>query len=55
VRWRDNMAHMLNKTDAVIEVGPGRPLSGFFLSAGQKIDAITDCKTLDKCLDMSDK
>ncbi len=50
VRWRDNMAHILNKTDAVIEVGPGRPLSGFFLSAGQKIDAITDCKTLDKCL-----
>ncbi len=42
VRWLDNMRGILDRSDRVIELGPGRPLRGFFASLGTKIECITD-------------
>jgi [acyl-carrier-protein] S-malonyltransferase/trans-AT polyketide synthase/acyltransferase/oxidoreductase domain-containing protein len=45
VRWLDNMRTLLDRCDRVIELGPGRPLRGFFGSLGVKIDCITDLES----------
>jgi malonyl CoA-acyl carrier protein transacylase len=45
VRWRDNMAAIVARTQAVFEVGPGRPLAGFFKAAGASAISITDVRT----------
>lgn len=45
VRWRDNMTALLQQTSRVYEIGPGRPLTGFFKTLGQPVTAITDLRT----------
>ncbi len=41
VRWRDNMQRIAESVATVIEVGPGRPLRGFFKSEGVPVRSIT--------------
>jgi [acyl-carrier-protein] S-malonyltransferase len=41
VRWVDNMRSIAEKTQRVLEIGPGKPLSGFFKDAGVEAQAIT--------------
>jgi len=50
VKWLDNMRGILGRSDRVIELGPGRPLRGFFSSLGTTIECITDTKTADATL-----
>lgn len=48
VRWRDNMAVLLAKTNAVLELGPNRPLRGFFNTLGVDITSIINLRNLSK-------
>lgn len=41
VRWRDNMLELAGKVRRVIEIGPGRPLRGFFKTIGVDCASIT--------------
>jgi [acyl-carrier-protein] S-malonyltransferase len=41
VRWVDCMRELLDRDCRVVEVGPGRPLRGFFSSLGVEIESIT--------------
>jgi [acyl-carrier-protein] S-malonyltransferase len=45
VRWLDNMRGILDRADRVIELGPGRPLRGFFANLGLKIECIISTET----------
>ncbi len=47
VRWADNMAAIAGQDRAarVIEVGPGRPLGGFFKAVGQTVVSVKDTAT----------
>jgi len=45
VRWLDNMQRLLERAERIIEVGPGRPLRGFFAGLGAKIDCITSVES----------
>ena len=47
VRWADNMAAIVGQDRAarVIEVGPGRPLGGFFKAVGQTVVSVKDTAT----------
>lgn len=42
VRWVDNMAALSLGADRIIEIGPKRPLRGFFRTVGVTVDAITN-------------
>lgn len=42
VRWVDNMAALSEGAGRIIEVGPKRPLRGFFRTVGVSVDAITN-------------
>lgn len=42
VRWADNMAVLASGADRIIEIGPKRPLRGFFRIIGVSVDAITN-------------
>jgi [acyl-carrier-protein] S-malonyltransferase/trans-AT polyketide synthase/acyltransferase/oxidoreductase domain-containing protein len=42
VRWVDNMRALGERATRIVEVGPGKPLSGFFKDAGVTVQAITD-------------
>ncbi|HUE38073.1 MAG TPA: ACP S-malonyltransferase [Candidatus Binatia bacterium] len=42
VRWVDNMRELAGRAARIVEVGPGKPLSGFFKDAGVAANAITD-------------
>ncbi len=42
VRWLDNMHALLARAGRIVEVGPGRPLSGFFKALGHPIEAVID-------------
>lgn len=48
VKWRDNMASLLEKTTHIIEVGPARPLKGFFKTLGTDIAAVVNCKQVNR-------
>lgn len=50
VRWLDNMRSLLDCTDRIIELGPGRPLRGFFANIGLEIECITSVETAAKVL-----
>jgi [acyl-carrier-protein] S-malonyltransferase len=45
VRWRDNMNAILATESRVVEVGPSRPLRGFFRSAGVDVTSIVDVRS----------
>lgn len=48
VRWRDNMAALAGVADRIVEVGPNRPLRGFFSAIGVSISAVTDVRSAGK-------
>lgn len=48
VKWRDNMAALLSKTNHILEVGPSRPLKGFFKTLGVDITAVINPKQAHK-------
>ncbi|MFT4979241.1 MAG: [acyl-carrier-protein] S-malonyltransferase [Myxococcota bacterium] len=42
VRWVDNMAVLADGASRIVEIGPRRPLRGFFRTVGVSVDAITN-------------
>jgi malonyl CoA-acyl carrier protein transacylase len=50
VRWVDNMRNVAERAGRVFEVGPGRPLSGFFREIGVTVTAILNVKGAEKAL-----
>jgi len=42
VRWVDDMRALAERASRIVEVGPGKPLSGFFKEVGVTVEAITD-------------
>ena len=42
VRWVDNMRALAERATRIVEIGPGKPLSGFFKDIGVTVQAITD-------------
>jgi len=42
VRWVDNRRALGERAARIIEIGPGKPLSGFFKDVGVAVQAITD-------------
>jgi len=42
VRWVDNMRALSERATRIVEIGPGKPLSGFFKDAGVTVETITD-------------
>jgi [acyl-carrier-protein] S-malonyltransferase len=42
VRWVDNMRAIAERAQRILEIGPGKPLSGFFKDVGVTVSAITD-------------
>jgi [acyl-carrier-protein] S-malonyltransferase/trans-AT polyketide synthase/acyltransferase/oxidoreductase domain-containing protein len=50
VRWVANMRALMAVADRIIEIGPGRPLRGFFKSLGVEITSIVSCKTAEKAV-----
>jgi [acyl-carrier-protein] S-malonyltransferase/trans-AT polyketide synthase/acyltransferase/oxidoreductase domain-containing protein len=45
VRWRDNMAVLADGAARIVEIGPGRPLRGFFKAVGVTIESVTDLRS----------
>jgi malonyl CoA-acyl carrier protein transacylase len=50
VRWRDNMSILIEKSREIFEVGPNRPLGGFFKASGISISSITDVRSAERAL-----
>jgi len=50
VRWRSNMAALTAQPTRIVEVGPGRPLRGFFKAIGVAADSITDVRSAARVL-----
>jgi [acyl-carrier-protein] S-malonyltransferase len=50
VDWMANMRALVTRADRIIEVGPGRPLRGFFKSMGVEIASIVSCKTAERAI-----
>lgn len=47
VRWVDDMRALVDRDCSVVEVGPGRPLRGFFASIGIEIHSVTSVATIE--------
>jgi [acyl-carrier-protein] S-malonyltransferase len=45
VRWRDNMASLLARSNSVVEIGPNRPLSGFFKTLRVACASVMDMRS----------
>lgn len=45
VRWRQNMDEISRRADTVLELGPGRPLAGFFKTIGRPVASVVDLRT----------
>jgi [acyl-carrier-protein] S-malonyltransferase len=50
VDWVANMRSLVAATDTLFEVGPGRPLRGFFKAIGVEVTSITSLKTAERAL-----
>jgi malonyl CoA-acyl carrier protein transacylase len=48
VRWRDNMIALTAQPTRIVEIGPGRPLRGFFRAIGVAADSITDVRSAER-------
>ncbi|HEY2772511.1 MAG TPA: ACP S-malonyltransferase [Candidatus Binatia bacterium] len=46
VRWVEDMRELVERDCRIVEVGPGRPLRGFFASLGVEIESITSVATI---------
>lgn len=47
VRWVDDMRALVDRDCTVVELGPGKPLRGFFASLGVEIRSVTSVATID--------
>jgi malonyl CoA-acyl carrier protein transacylase len=50
VNWMGNMRALAPLADRILEVGPARPLRGFFKSMGIEVTSIVSCKTAEKAV-----
>ena len=50
VQWKDNMRRLVAKTNAIFEVGPGRPLRDFFKTLNVNCLSITSLKSAERIL-----
>lgn len=50
VKWRDNMQAMVEKSHNILELGPNRPLRGFFKTHGIDIESIINMRSASKVL-----
>lgn len=50
VRWKDNMRRLLARTNAIYEVGPGRPLRDFFKTMNTNCLSITSLRSAERIL-----
>ena len=50
VRWRNNMLALTDRPTRVLEIGPGRPLRGFFKAIGVSVESITDVRSAERVL-----
>ncbi len=50
VDWIANMEALAKVADRILEIGPNRPLRGFFKTAGREITSIVSLKTAEKAL-----
>jgi len=50
VNWMANMRALAPVADRILEVGPARPLRGFFKSMGIEVTSIVSCKTAEKAV-----
>jgi [acyl-carrier-protein] S-malonyltransferase/trans-AT polyketide synthase/acyltransferase/oxidoreductase domain-containing protein len=50
VRWRHNMRALTERPTRVIEIGPARPLRGFFKAIGVSVESITDVRSAERVL-----
>lgn len=50
VQWKDNMRRLVAKTNAIYEVGPGRPLRDFFKTMNANCLSITSLKSAERIL-----
>ncbi len=48
VKWRDNMASIINKTQSILELGPNRPLRGFFKTLDVDITSVINVRSASK-------
>lgn len=45
VKWRENMCVIADRSKKIFEIGPNRPLSGFFRASGYEVTSIVDVRT----------
>jgi [acyl-carrier-protein] S-malonyltransferase len=50
VQWKDNMRRLVAKTNAIYEVGPGRPLRDFFKTINANCLSITTLRSAERIL-----
>ena len=50
VRWQQNMYALAERPGRIVEIGPGRPLRGFFKAIGIPIESITDVRSAERVL-----
>jgi [acyl-carrier-protein] S-malonyltransferase len=50
VRWQSNMRALAERPNRILEIGPGRPLRGFFKTIGVAIESITDVRSAARVL-----
>jgi [acyl-carrier-protein] S-malonyltransferase/trans-AT polyketide synthase/acyltransferase/oxidoreductase domain-containing protein len=50
VRWVDNMRALAARADRIVEIGPARPLSGFFRELGISTTAVVSLKSAERAL-----
>lgn len=48
VKWRDNMAAITGAAETILELGPNRPLRGFFKTMQVDITSIVNVRQVDK-------
>jgi len=50
INWIANMQALAPCVDRILEVGPGRPLRGFFKAIGVEVTSIVSCKSAEKAI-----
>jgi [acyl-carrier-protein] S-malonyltransferase/trans-AT polyketide synthase/acyltransferase/oxidoreductase domain-containing protein len=48
VRWRDNMACLAVAAETIVEIGPGRPLRGFFKTMAIDVPGVTSVRAAER-------
>ncbi len=51
VAWRANMAALRKRCTRIVEIGPGRPLRGFFKTMDVNVETVTSARSLQRLID----